>query len=359
MTTLAHMIDSEVETATQRVQGGYSVVVSSSAGNPVDVEQVAALDGVTKVAPLARTPGLFRVEGMSTDALWNLSGFDARFVRGGPPELEDRGRYATDREAWEAVLRDPDLIIVDPAFLQAGGGPAEFVAEPGTKVRVKDPYTGQARVVTVAALAPSDYFIQNGAFYGLEGARSLIGFPLAFDHLYVGLRPGVDADAFATDVQAAFLRNGAEAVSIEAIMEEGFTMTRQIFQLFQGYLAMGLIVGIAGTAVVMVRAVRERRRQIGTLRAIGFGARPVGRSFAIETGFVAVEGTVIGTVLALVTLYDIVAMSDSFGEMRFSIPFAPLTLLLLGTVAASLIATIWPTVSASRIRPAVALRMTD
>ena len=53
-------------------------------------------------------------------------------------------------------------------------------------------------------------------------------------------------------------------------------MTRQIFQLFQGYLAMGLIVGIAGTAVVMVRAVRERRRQIGTLRALGFGARPVG-----------------------------------------------------------------------------------
>ena len=53
-------------------------------------------------------------------------------------------------------------------------------------------------------------------------------------------------------------------------------MTRQIFQLFQGYLAMGLIVGIAGTAVVMVRAVRERRRQIGTLRAIGFGSRPSG-----------------------------------------------------------------------------------
>ena len=105
-------------------------------------------------------------------------------------------------------------------------------------------------------------------------------------------------------------------------------MTRQIFQLFQGYLAMGLIVGIAGTAVVMVRAVRERRRQIGTLRALGFGARPVGRSFAIETGFVAAEGTVIGAVLALVTLYDIVALSDSFGKMTFSIPYVPLAVLL-------------------------------
>ena len=124
-------------------------------------------------------------------------------------------------------------------------------------------------------------------------------------------------------MQARFIANGAEAVSIRTIMDEGFTMTRQIFQLFQGYLAMGLIVGIAGTAVVMVRAVRERRRQIGTLRALGFGARPVGRSFAIETAFVAVEGTVIGAVLALVTLYDIVAMSDSFGEMTFSVPYRP------------------------------------
>ena len=185
---------------------------------------------------------------------------------------------------------------------------------------MKDPYTGRTRVVTVAAVAPADYFIANGVFYGLAGARSHFGYPIAFDRLYLALRDGVDADAFAADVQARFIRHGAEAVSISAIMDEGFTQTRQIFQLFQGYLAMGLIVGIAGMAVVMVRAVRERRRQIGTLRALGFGARPIGRSFAVETAFVAVEGTVIGAALALVTLYDIVALSDSFGDLPFSVP---------------------------------------
>ena len=52
-------------------------------------------------------------------------------------------------------------------------------------------------------------------------------------------------------------------------------------------------------------------------------------------------------------------MSDSFGEMTFSIPYVQLALLLAGTVAGSLLATVWPTVAASRIRPAVALRMTD
>ena len=139
----------------------------------------------------------------------------------------------------------------------------------------------------------------------------------------IALRPDVDPDVFAADAEAAFVANGAEAVSIPAIMDEGFTMTRQIFQLFQGYLAMGLIVGIAGTAVVMIRAVRERRRQIGTLRALGFGARPVGRSFAIESAFIAIEGTVIGALLALVTLYDIVSLSDSFGRLDVLGPVRP------------------------------------
>jgi putative ABC transport system permease protein len=135
-------------------------------------------------------------------------------------------------------------------------------------------------------------------------------------------------------------------------------MTRQIFQLFQGYLAMGLLVGIAGIAVVMVRAVRERRRQIGTLRALGFPAQSVGRSFAIEAGYVALQGTVIGVLLALLTLYTIVTRSDAMGDLQFAVPIAQLSILLAATVAASLLATVAPALSATRIRPAVALRKT-
>jgi putative ABC transport system permease protein len=136
-------------------------------------------------------------------------------------------------------------------------------------------------------------------------------------------------------------------------------MTHQIFQLFQGYLAMGLLIGIAGIAVVMVRTVRERRRQIGTLRALGFPAQSVGRSFAIEAGYIALQGTVIGVLLALLTLYTIVARSDAMGDLQFAVPIAQLSILLAATVAASLLATVAPALSATRIHPAVALRLTD
>jgi putative ABC transport system permease protein len=276
----------------------------------------------------------------------------------GPPKLEDRGGYATDLEAWTAVLVDPQLIIADPEFLQEGGPPG-FNVRVGDRLTVVDPITGRTRDVTVAAIGSPDYFINNGMLYGWRGAHQVFGEHLVPSRSFVSLVPGTNADAFAAHLQSQFIANGVEAFSIAALMDEAFSMTHQIFQLFQGYLAMGLLVGVAGIAVVMIRAVRERRRQIGTLRALGFPAQSVGRSFAIEASYIALQGTLIGALLALLTLYTIIVRSDAMGDLDFAVPYAQLGLLLAGTVLASLVATVAPALSATRIRPAVALRMTD
>jgi putative ABC transport system permease protein len=193
----------------------------------------------------------------------------------------------------------------------------------------------------------------------VESGSALFGRQLVPARAYLALRPGVDPDRFAAAVQGSYLENGTEASSIRAMMQEAFSIWDAMFQLFQGYLGLGLIVGIAGLAVVMVRAVRERRRQIGMLRALGFGWRTIGRSFAIESGFIAVEGTLIGAALALLTISNIVANTDVFGDMHLTVPWLSLAVLLAGTVAASLLATTGPAIQATRIRPAVALRITD
>jgi putative ABC transport system permease protein len=129
----------------------------------------------------------------------------------------------------------------------------------------------------------------------------------------------------------------------------------------QGYLALGLLVGIAGLGVVMVRAVRERRRQIGMLRAMGFSRRVVRSAFLLEAAFVAVQGIVIGAGLAIVVSFQLLTNSKAFGESRlhFTVPWVPLALLVIAALAASLAATAAPAGQAARIRPAVALRIAE
>jgi putative ABC transport system permease protein len=357
ITTLSAMIGSRTDKVTEKVAGGYAVAVSSSTANPIPIAALASRPGVRAVTPLRTVTASFTRPGtLSTP--WHLTAFDRSFFRFGR-QLADRGAYPTDRAAWEAVLHDPRLVIVDEGFLTTGGGPGTRLPEIGDRLTVANPQTGKKRSLVIAAMAESDVLIDNGALYGLPGARSLFGQELVPARAYVGLRPGVNADRFAASLQGDYLEHGAEAASIRAMMEEAFSIWDAMFQLFQGYLGLGLIVGVAGLAVVMVRAVRERRRQIGMLRAIGFGWRTIGRSFAIESAFIAIEGTLIGAGLALLTISNIVANTDVFGDMRFTVPWVSLLVLLFGTVAASLLATAWPAIQATRIKPAVALRTTD
>jgi putative ABC transport system permease protein len=358
ITTLSAMIQSQRTSSATKVAGGYDAVVWSSASNPLPPRLLRSRPDVRYVAPLATVQAEFQTGEMSSTTPWNLTAFDAGFLAGGAPKLKDRGTYPSDRAAWEAVLDDPKLVIVDEQFLQTGGGP-HSLPDVGDRVRVTDPYSGRALTLTVAALSEIDYYIANGALYGERGAKALFGSRLVPSRAYVDLAPGVDAELFSTRLQGAYLEHAVEAASISELVEEAYAIWNQIFLIFQGYLALGLVVGVAGLAVVMVRAVRERRRQIGALRAIGFGSGTVGRAFTLESAFVAVEGTFIGVSLALLTLSNLVTNTDVFGDATLSVPWVSLGVLILGTITASIAATLAPAVSASRIKPAVALRITD
>jgi putative ABC transport system permease protein len=358
ITAISYMIDRQVTAASADVSGGAQVYVKSSAANPINIADLYRTPGIRMIAPLSQVDASFALRGSAEQHSWPLTAFDESLISMHPPKLQDRGQYVSDLVAWQAVFSDPDLIIADPMFLQTGGPPG-FNVRIGDRLTVRDPISGASREVTVAAISTGDGLIANGMFYGWDGAHLLFGDHLVASRYYLSVAPGTNVDAFASRLQTQFITNGAEGFAIASLMDEAFTMTHQIFQLFEGYLAMGLLVGIAGIAVVMVRAVRERRRQIGTLRALGFPAQSVGRSFAIEAGYVAVQGTVIGVLLALLTLYTIVARSDAMGDLQFAVPFVQLSILLAATVAASLLATVAPALSATRIRPAVALRMTD
>jgi putative ABC transport system permease protein len=343
--------------------GGYGLLVRSSPTSPLPVRLLGEAEGVDHAAALryAAFSVEFKPEGREEFDFWALSGFDRPFLEGGPPELgEWLPQYPDQESVWEAVLGDPTLMIIDAFFLQTGGGPATEQAEVGDTVAVRDPLTGvevERRVVaqTIGGFAFS------GAFASAESVEAVLGERAVPNRAYVAVSPGADADEVAAGLEADYLRFGVRADTFRSIVADNQQANLQFFRLMQGYLALGLLVGIAGLAVIMMRALRERRRQIGVLRSLGFQPEQVRRSFLLESGFVAAQGILIGVVLAVITAYQLVANAEIFGniEVDFVVPWVELAILLGLTFLASLAATAWPAQQASRVRPAVALRVED
>jgi putative ABC transport system permease protein len=290
---------------------------------------------------------------------WTLAGYDATFVDGGPPSLQAfLPEFASPDGVWRAVLADPSLIIVDEFFLQTGGGPPEATMEVGELVTVQDPVTGDSKDLRVAALADTGVG-RSPAYQGIDSVRALLGDRAVADLLFIKVAPTADANAIAAGLNGRFLANGMDASSFRQLVSDGLAQQEQFFQLMQGYLSLGLVVSVAGIGVVMVRAVRERRREVGVLRALGFESRQVRRAFLAESSFVALEGILVGAALAIVSTWRLLT-SGAFGDsIAFTVPWGQVSIIIGLAFFATLAATASPARQAARIHPAVALRIAD
>ena len=341
---------------TRDASGGFNVMISSNPSDPVPFSKLASTPGVRAVAPLvALDLQVVRAPGLQQTRVWSGTAFDGSLLQHGPPALDDHGAYASDRAAYAAVLSNPRLAIVDKFFLSNGNGPPAQKVAIGDQFTVRDLAGGGEQTFTVAALGTDD-FVDNGVLMSQAAARAAFGDRAVASRAYVDVaRP----DQFASSFAARFLANGGSAETIRNTVHDQLSDQQQFFVLIRGYLALGLIVGVAGIGVIMVRAVRERRRQVGVLRALGFQAASVRAAFVVESAFVAVEGLVIGTVLALVTAWSI-TLTDAFGSgLAFRVPLVGIAGVVVGTLLCALLATAAPARAAARIQPAVALRMTD
>jgi putative ABC transport system permease protein len=320
-----------------------------------------AIDGVDQVAPVVAGMALYRVPGTPEPEDWGITGIESTFVEVGPPALEERDTklYASDREAWEGVLDDPETVIIDEFFLQEGGGPPTQVVGPGDVMTVIDPITGRQVRRRVAGITSVDATFA-GVFMSQESTREILAERSVPSRYWVTADGGdAAANEVAARLQGELFRNGVEADSFRSLVEDFNQVNLQFLNLMQGYLALGLVVGIAGLGVLAVRAVRERRHEIGVLRSLGFVPPQVRWAFLFESGFVAVQGILIGSVLALITSAQLVG-TDSFGETAvFEIPWTPIFVLCAAALTASIFATAWPARQASRIAPAVALRVAE
>jgi putative ABC transport system permease protein len=353
LSSVSAMFGGSVDATTERISGGWDVIVTSNPTDPVDPDLVLTSSSVGAVAPASYSFAEFRWNDAPA-ATWALTAIGADFAAA-PPALVDRGEHPDDVSAWRAVVEDPDLVIVDEFFLNAGG-PRSVSPEIGDRVELIDPVSGRSHVATVAALAPTD-FLFSGAFYGADGASDLLGSRAVANRLWIQSdRPAVVAD----EIGREFVANGADAVVIREAVEVALAQTTGFFTVMQEYVAIGLLVGIAGVGVITVRSVRERRRDVAVLRSLGLDGRSISRAFLLEALFVSLSGAALGVAVGLVgawslTIGDLTIMEGA----EWVAPWGQVIVVLVLVTVAVTVSTVIPARSAGRIRPAVALRIAE
>ncbi len=274
---------------------------------------------------------------------------------------------------WQA-LRERDDVVVAPAELipprgiDASRRPLFYLEGVHTGDRVLPPITLEMRpqnatqgAVTgyqvIAVLGQDTTAAGSGMLTSERGLERLAGEPVSPGITYVKVRQGAEARPVAQALERAFQLYGLTARTYQDITLEREGTVLEMMQLLQGFMALGLLVGIAALGVISSRNVVDRRQQVGVLRAIGFRPGMVSLSFVLESSFVSLWGILIGAVLSLVLSAAMVSnMAHLRAGLTLSPPWGEIIAIALVAYGFSLVTTVVPAYQASRIYPAEALR---
>lgn len=228
---------------------------------------------------------------------------------------------------------------------------------------VVDPVTGEIREMKVIGFVDSP--IISGVvpqwlalFVNDSVVQDLFPDDHGQDFFVTTVGGGADAHEVATGIESTLLERGVQADSLEERISDSAAQSDAFSLLFQAFMSLGLIVGIAALGVIAFRTVAERRQQIGMLRAIGYSRRLVAISFFLESSFIAVTGIGMGLVLGAALAYNLLTSPEftNGAEVSFAIPWTRLLIIMGVAYVASALMTLIPARSASRVSVAEALR---
>jgi len=363
--------------------GGFQVRAGTGGAVPID-DMAAALRGTAGIRAADFTAvgsqSVLAVDAKQVGAgrsaeNYPVRGLDGSFLTHTTFGLGAVARgYVSPREVWTALRDRPGLAVVD-SFVVPRRDQFNFGVAPDFKltgfyfedatfdpipVEVVDKQTGRRlQLIVIGVLKDTAPWEMVGISTSQQTLATAFPGRVHPTIHYFATAPGVDPADAAARLESAFLANGLDAESIQQVVDDVVSANLTFNRLIQGFMGLGLIVGVAALGVISARSVVERRQHIGVLRAIGFRRRMVQATFLLESSFVALTAIVVGTALGLLLAWNIVhdqQQQPSWENLRLVVPWLNLAVIFLVVYAVALVATLAPAVRASRIRPAEALR---
>lgn len=371
--------------------GGWDVAAATNSNNPVGdfkaaVQRAGTVNtnnwtalGVNHI--VTARDSQVRLAGAPDFRQYTARGLDSGFIDHSAYTFQTRATgYTSDRAIWEALKRDPTLAVIDAtAIPQQGGfsnaGSNKRFELTGVKsddktmtpvtVDVRDQRTGATRQVKIIGVLDQTMNVSNGLGVG-EGAGLLMNdstfqqiFPPDRQNTayFIALKNSAESKAVKFGIKAALVRNGVQAIDLRDELRKSQQQSQGFLYLLQGFLGIGLVVGIAALGVIALRSVVERRQQIGMLRALGYQRGMVSASFLIESLFIAVSGVIVGVATGMVLSRNLIASGNAGVQANaMVVPYGQIALFVIIALVAAFIMTVIPARRASRVPIAEALR---
>jgi len=259
----------------------------------------------------------------------------------GPFQLAGRERrYKSDAEVWQALADDSHL-VVSPNF-----------SIPGALVTLTGPQGPvQFRVAGV---------VRNVGLWGMAGSEAAMA---PFTTLPIGTTilartaPGADAVAVVRQIQREVFNQGAEATTVKEMYDSSSSAGQAFTDMIRLVMGIGLLVGVLSLGILALRAVIERRRTIGMLRALGFRPGQVLAGMISESLITATCGALVG--IGVGVPISAVMTSKYLPGARLEVDGSSLALIVGLLYLAVLAVTIPPALRAARLPAVEALRLED
>ena len=375
-------------------EGEFELMLSSARSRPLQLESPVSEWDLqnTDVNQIDAVGRVYRAQAFIENnegerSPYILRGVDRDFSEHGglPLHLWDSSLGQSSEEAWLNMQKQGDVVFVDASFgLESsldGTNVGIFAIKVGENITIIDSQQPSHRreVMVGGILEQSSYLFSAGIWMPAEPV--IEQYDGSLTRVYVSVsddaQPSPDFDTdevryFSAAGKTSSEREAAtelaerlrldlekDGVDVSLIAEDVAliqALVLSILALFEGYLAIGLMIGIAGIGVVTYRSVSERRKHIGMLRALGFTRGMVARVHLIEVGWVSLLGIINGIVVGMmfhVGLHSAIWESEGADLV---LPWTTVFWVFFGGVFLVYLATLIPVRAVSKIQPSEALR---